>query len=222
VEQTLVELNDPIAPSKCVQTHKSAKILDSKKFEIAQDWQNDNELEPENLEIRPTSQNKDKGKQRKIESSSEEELPKDEGDTIMASPPHVSSPSGVTREAEDTVMASLPHHGSSCSIEGIIQEKAMENVFNFADNKPAPSAAFDLGSPVTGFVLVYNMLVDPTGLKPENLEPSTKVQVTINTNLAPILDSISKHFPAIKCECCNYLIIIILILIIISWYHLHL
>ncbi len=59
-------------------------------------------------------QKKDKGKQRKVESSGEEEL-EDQGDTIMASPPRVSGPSDVTGEAEDTVMASPPHHGSSRS-----------------------------------------------------------------------------------------------------------
>ncbi len=166
-------------------------------------------------------QKKDKGKQRKVESSGEEEL-EDQGDTIMASPPRVSGPSDVTGEAEDTVMASPPHHGSSCSTRGIIRGKAMGNVFNFADHEPGPSAVFDLGNPVTGFVLIYNKLVDPTGLKPESLVPSTKVQVTINTHLAPILDSIAKRFPAIKCECCNYVVITILIWIIISWCHLHL
>ena len=102
--------------------------------------------------------------------------------------------SDVTGEAEDTVIASPPRHGSSHSTEGIIWSKAMGNVFNFTDNEPGPSAVFDLGNPVTGFVVIYNKLVDPTGLKPESLVPSTKVQVTINTHWHLFLTQLQNIF----------------------------
>ena len=145
----------------------------------------------------------DKGKGKKIETSSEDGVSEEgdpEEDIIMNSPPH------VILEIQDSKMASPPREGSSRSTGGLLRGKALGNNFNFADYKDVTKEpVLDPSISAKGIVYVYSFMDDPTGLKPENLTPSTKVQVIVNIHLGPIIDAVAKKYPAIKSEYQTYI-----------------
>ncbi len=141
-------------------------------------------------------QNKSKGK--KIETSSEEGVSEEgnpEEDIIMNSPPH------VILEIQDSKMTSPLCEGSSCSTGGLLCGKALGNNFNFADYQDViKEPVLDPSIYAKGIIYVYSFMDDSTGLKPENLTPSTKVQVIVNIHLGPMIDAVAKKYPAIKSE----------------------
>ena len=93
-------------------------------------------------------------------------------------------------------MQSPPAEGSSKTTGGFARGHAAGNVFNFADAESTNIAPFISG--IKGTVLVYSSSQNPANLKLANLQPMTKTQVQVNTNLGPILEGVSKRYSPIQ------------------------
>ena len=104
-----------------------------------------------------------------------------------------------TKLSLDVLTKSPPHpEGSSRATGGTLRGQASGQGYNPVDDEDLQS--FSIIGKVKGITLLYLSALDPAQLAINNMKPSMKVSVTINTNLGPVLKEIAKLWPPITCK----------------------
>ena len=92
-------------------------------------------------------------------------------------------------------MEDIHPQGFSRAIGGILCGHAAASYYSPADEE---KTLLNTIGAVKLTAKIYTSNLDPLNLNHDNMAPSTKVKITMNLNLGPILDNISQRYPAIK------------------------
>ena len=85
--------------------------------------------------------------------------------------------------------------GSSHATGGILCGHAAATYYSLADSK---NIMLNIIGTTKLTAKIYMSNLDPLNLNHDNMAPSSKVTIKMSPSLGPILDNVSKHYPAIK------------------------
>jgi hypothetical protein len=101
----------------------------------------------------------------------------------------------VPTTVDDLDLEDIDPQGSSRTTGGILRGRAAASYYSPADEE---NTMFKTISTAKLTTKIYTSNLDPLNLNRDNMVPSSKVTIQMNPNLGPILDNISKRYPAIK------------------------
>ena len=95
----------------------------------------------------------------------------------------------------EAIFEDIHPQGSSHATGGILCGHAAATYYSPADDK---NIALNIIGTTKLTAKIYMSNLDPLNLNHDNMAPSSKVTIKMSPNLGPILDNVSKHYPAIK------------------------
>ena len=95
----------------------------------------------------------------------------------------------------EAILEDVHPQGSSCATGGILCGHAAATYYSPANDK---NILLNIIGTTKLTTKIYTSNLDPLSLNDDNMAPSSKVAIKMSPNLGPILDNVSKCYPAIK------------------------
>ena len=109
--------------------------------------------------------------------------------------PAFSAVDAVPAPTHDLDLEDIHPQGSSRATGRILRGHAAASYYSPADEE---KTMFNAIGAVKLTAKIFTSNLDPVNLNHDNMVPSSKVTIKMNPNLGPILNNISKRYPAIK------------------------
>ena len=115
--------------------------------------------------------------------------------SVEAIPAIISAEAVPAVSPVEAILKDIHPQGSSCATGGILRGHAAATYYSPANDK---NIALNIIGTTKLTAKIYTSNLDPLNLNHNNMAPSSKVTIKMSPNLGPILDNVSKRYPAIK------------------------